>query len=507
MTQSEMSATPMLGEALISMVAVSDDLGVTAAVGTVRALAERLGASGDAAALAVRLLGDDALRRLRGFEASPLAVSAHVDGTELVITFIDKGEPVQGALLGTMSLADLGVVTGVDGGTIAGGNSRVVRLALPSHLARIDDGDQESSVDDQPLHDGPVTMRELEVDDAPSLVRCLFRCYGWSYPGVDMYFPARVAAMIRSGRRIGEVAVDADGEVIAHWGAKFVAEGVVETGVALTDPRYRRRGLANELGERLLARLPSLGVVGRLREPVLTHSATQQIALREGAHIVGVYLHAVTPLNQVGITEGALTVRTSITVMYSPLQPLTPSVIWVPHDFESIIRRILEPTDWGRSLGEVRGNVPIPENTEASSSFDTGSAAGFLDVTTVGRNLVDVVDDALVAFKRAGAQVARVTLPASQETLAVAGSGLADLGLSFAAFLPAFGTQGDVIVLQWLAEPVSDEDTWAFASDRVKDIVRLIVEQSRSTIDAERQLRLRRARRQRLFAALPSADD
>jgi hypothetical protein len=311
--------------------------------------------------------------------------------------------------------------------------------------------------------------------------------------------------MVESGKRIGEVAVDTDGEVVAHWGAKFVTDGVVETGAALTDPRYRRRGIANAIGDRLLARLPALGVTGRLREPVLTHSATQLIALREGAHVAGVFLHAVTPMHQVGITEGTVTSRTSINVMYSPLTPLDPATIWVPREFEPIVRHVLGPTDWQRTVGETRGNVDVPGATVSSSSFEHEIGVGLVDVEAIGADLVDVVDGILVDLQRAGAKVIRVSLPVADRAVATVGSGLAALGLSFAALIPRFGQRGDVLVLQWLADPVTDESTWQFASDHVRETARLIVDQAAAVIDAAHTARRRQARRQRLFAALPSS--
>ena len=77
--------------------------------------------------------------------------------------------------------------------------------------------------------------------------RCIYRCYGWSYPYAEMYYPDRLAAAISEGTRNGGVAVDADGEVVAHCGWVEVAEGAVMVGAAVTDPRYRRRGLLEQV--------------------------------------------------------------------------------------------------------------------------------------------------------------------------------------------------------------------------------------------------------------------
>ena len=252
------------------------------------------------------------------------------------------------------------------------------------------------------------------------------------------------------GERIGEVAVTEEGEVAAHWGAVFVAEGVVETGGTVTDPRFRRRGLANHLGERLLERLDATGVRGRMREPVMTHSATQHIALREGAHIVGVHLHDSAPLQQVGITEGVQSHRTSLTVMYGPLLPLQPAELHIPAIYEPILRTVLAPTDWPRTIAAARTSRTRSGPSVVGSRYDSLNRAGRIEVTRVGDDLVDAVDAALSALRGAGAEVVRVHLPANEPTLAAAGAGLGALGLAFASFVPEFGAYGDLLVLQWL---------------------------------------------------------
>lgn len=438
-------------------------------------------------------------------EASTLDLEMTVDGTELVLTVYDRGEPVSGPSPRLLALVDLGFMTAADGHIDEGRNAGVVRLALPSHGRLVSDEGVEVLGEEPPLSDAPVTVRELRVGDAPALSRCIYRCYGWSYPGVNLYYPDRVAASIESGKRIGEVAVDETGEVAAHWGAVFVADGVVETGGTVTDPRFRRRGLANDLGDRLLARLRSMGVRGRLREPVLTHSATQAIALREGAHLVGVQLHAMLPIQQVGITDGMTEERASLTVMYSPLGEMNPATLWIPGPFEALARRILEPSGWPREIGAVRAAVAVPPASVVGSSYDAFNRVGVVEVTVVGDDLIDAVDESISQFKAAGADVVRVHLPATQPALPALGAGLGALGLGFCALLPDYGPFGDALVLQWLRDPAVDTSSFVFASDHVREVTEEILAQVREVGSEGDRLRRRHARRQRLFAALPGS--
>jgi hypothetical protein len=453
----------------------------------------------------VQLLAEDAAARMTiAEESSTLDLKIVVEGTELVLTVHDRGEPVSGPSPRLLALVDLGFMTAADGHIDDGRNVGIVRLALPAHSRLVSDEGVEILDDEAPLSSAPVTIRELVVDDAPALARCIYRCYGWSYPGVNLYYPDRVAASIESGKRIGEVAVDDSGEVAAHWGAVFVADGVVETGGTVTDPRFRRRGLANDLGDRLLARLQAMGVRGRMREPVLTHSATQGIALREGAHLVGVHLHAMLPIQQVGITNGMPDDRASLTVMYSPLVEMQPATLWIPGPFEGLVRKLLAPTGWPRQFGVVRTATEAPPQSVLGSSYDAFNRVGLVEVFTVGDDLIDAVDEAVGQLRAAGADVVRVHLPANQPALPALGAGLSALGLAFASLLPDFGSFGDALVLQWLRDTEIDTGGYVYASDHVKEITEAIVAQVREVGAEGDRLRRRFARRQRLFAALPN---
>lgn len=491
---------------MISATGPSDATGRAALSAAARAAATTLGGPGEIAGLAVQLLAEDAAARMTvAEETTSLDLRMHVDGTELVLTVYDRGEPVSGPSPRLLALVDLGFMTAADGHIDEGRNAGIVRLALPAHGRLVSDEGVEVLAEDVPLSDAPVTIRELRAEDAAALSRCIYRCYGWSYPGVNLYYPDRIAASLESGKRIGEVAVDEHGEVAAHWGAVFVADGVVETGGTVTDPRFRRRGIANDLGDRLLARLRAMGVRGRLREPVLTHSATQAIALREGAHLIGVQLHAMLPIQQVGITDGMTEQRASLTVMYSPLGEMQPATLWIPGPYEPLARRILEPSGWPREIGAVRAAATAPESSVVGSSYDAFNRVGVVEVSVAGDDLIDVVDESLSQFKAAGADVVRVHLPASQPALPALGAGLSALGLGFCALMPDYGSFGDALVLQWLREPDVDTSEFVFASDHVREVTEAVLAQVREAGAEGDRLRRRYARRQRLFAALPGA--
>lgn len=493
---------------MISVTVPATPTGPDILAASARAGAVGLGGDPEVTALAVRLAAGDAMARTsvnRG--DAVVGLTLDVVGTELEVRVCDAGEPIGSPAASILTLVDSGLVTGAESLVDPSGNVVVIRVPLPTHLRLFDDSGLDVIGDDAPGLDAPVHYRELVPEDALSLSRCIYRCYGWTYPGVEMYYPDRVAAAIADGRRIGEVAVDDGGEVVSHWGAVEVAEGVVETGVTVTDPRYRKRGIAAELGERLLARLVAGGAVGRMREPVMTHPATQRIALAEGATLVGFHFHAALPLQQVGITDGVLSERASVSVMYSALQPLAPATVWVPAMYEPFVATVLKGAGWPRVLGGVQAGFDGALSSAVASSYDALNRTGVITVDVVGVDLVEAIDDVLGGLQRAGADMVMVRLPANQPGLASLGAGLGSLSLSFASFLPVFGPMGDALVLQWLRDTNLDRASWVFANDEVAEFAGRVAEQVVDAGGRATRLRRRDALRQQLFAALPGSDN
>lgn len=494
---------------MISLTCPAEEAGIAVLAAGARTAMHSFGGDAECVGLVVRQLGVDARRRLGdAADTAPLTLTAEVRGTEFVVTLHDQGEPVSAPPDGVLVLLDSGLATGADARTDGLGNLTEVRFALPTHHRLLDASAIEVIPEDAPSSPEEVTLRPLVADDAAALTRLVYRCYSWSYPNAELYYPDRIASAVATGERIGFVAATGSGEIAAHWGAVLLSPTVVETGAAVTDPRFRRRGIAAELGNRVLARLEELGMRGRLREPVMTHPATQQIALREGATVVGAYIHIRHPVEQIGITDGPTASRGSLTVAYSALQPLRPASVWIPGPFEPLARTVLDAADWPRALEQPRAHWECPQHSELSTAYESGNRSGTVDVWVAGHNLIDEIHTALAQMRRAGAEFVAVRLPANQPALANVGAGLVELGLGYAALIPEFraatptNPAGDVLITQWLADPDVDTSAWVFAADSVRDLVLRIVDQLQDAGDRGAQRQRRAAHRAQLFAPL-----
>ena len=246
---------------------------------------------------------------------------------------------------------------------------------------------------------------------------------------------------------------------------------------------------------RLLAQLIELGVEGRLREPVLTHTATQHIAAQEGATFIGVRLHDHLPFQQVGITDGLMHDRSSLTVAYSALRELAPATVWVPEDYRPFLEHILDGTDWNRTIGTSPATAGWPERSHSSSTYDTDERLGDITVDVIGDDLIDVLDATIEQMRHSGAAVVRVHLPANDPALAILGAGLTDLGLGFSVYVPGLLATGDALTVEWLDDPEIDTSEFHFVNDDIETLARMIIDQAADVGTRGSRLRRRAARK------------
>jgi hypothetical protein len=393
-------------------------------------------------------------------------------------------------------------MTSAESFTAEGGNVTELRFARPGYNTTLDSADVELIDEDAPPSDEEFEVRSLAPSDAAALTRAIYRSYGWTYPHPELYFPERIAAAVESGKRIGEVAVTRDGEVVGHWGAVYLTPKIVNSGLAITDPRFRRRGIGGQLGQRVETRLLASEAVGRVSEPVLTHTATQELALKVGGAIVGAYLSYGVPVTQVGFTDGLMAGRRSLSVAYFTLKPMQPGTLWIPTPYEPFVRPVVETAGWPRELGGVQRMPQIATDTVLATKHDSFNRRGEIDVREIGADLIESVDAAMTSLRRSGAEVTHVRLPANDPALASLGEGLTELGLAYAAIVPEYNEAGDALVLQSLGDPDVDTSLWHYANDSVEQLISGILAQVRALSERDAMQRRRAARRAALFAAL-----
>ena len=335
-------------------------------------------------------------------------------------------------------------------------------------------GDEDSgSTDDQ------LVLRPLLASDTPALAELFRSCYKETYHA-DIYKPDVIAAQITSGRRIGAVAENTAGELVAHWGAMFISSLLVESCGAVTDRRYQRRGLAAALSASLLPRLQASDVAGSYGEPVVTHTATQDMVLGQGYSFTGLRIHCFPPFEQVGFTDGIQKDRVTLVVAFLALKPLLAADVWVPAEYAEFLEIILRKNSWNRTMRVDAKRWSAPPRTLCVVQHLPDLGRSSIAVETVGDDLIAVVALALTAARDAGSVNVELKLPTAQPALAAIGGGLLALGFSFAAFVPILREDSDVLILQWLPCNPIDTAKWAHRSEDLRELGLAILHQLRN---------------------------
>lgn len=324
-----------------------------------------------------------------------------------------------------------------------------------------------------------IAVRPMSADDAVGLVELVRACYGDEYVHDEIYHPDRFFAAQERGDHISEVAVTADGKVVGHWAFSFHGPRVVESGMTITHPDYRGHGIATDLEQSLLRRLDYMGVRWIMGEPVLFHTATQEIVIEhwEDGAITGFRLKAYHSVSGVGgfsdeLEEG----RISAAMAFCPLASMAGRSVWVSPAYRPLVAQALEPTDWPRVLEDSGAEGAPAGESVIETGWDglNGSASIFVHV--IGADIGPAVAAARDEAVGRGAKFIELRLPVSSPESA--GLDLRDLGFSYAAFLPEMADDGDVMLLQWLDDPVVDRGHWHLLNDGIEALADAVVAQA-----------------------------
>ncbi|MFM8863016.1 MAG: hypothetical protein ACKOIA_11280 [Acidimicrobiia bacterium] len=451
----------------------------------------------------------DSVERIDAHVDEPVTVTAALEGTLLRVTVSDQGAPTDHSSLPAVVLAllDVGVAEGlrVDPPDVHG-NRITVDIALPAHRESVSGDRQDDDLERAPA-DEPLEYRRMRPDEALALSRGIHSCYGFSYPDLAYYFPERLAARLSSPDWNSYVALNPGGRIVAHLEQDFTEDGrVVHVGGAFTDPRYRGRNLLLTLAESAVRDrgLRDPAPVVRYSEAVTTHPITQRIGLEEGQIECGIMLAHLPAMRQEGFNDDVATLqRATVRPGLMFIAPPPPRQVHAPAFVADYVRRIVDHHELPRTV-EVprpRSLEDAPDHTLRVVEVNREVAAASITVTTVGRDLGDVVAADLDALQRQAVWV-ELRLPAGDPAVSVAAAGLDEFGFVFCSFLPEFRASGDELRLQWLPNAEFDPDAIMLHTEFMAGLTADVIADVRRAKDRDVEQRRRRASSRRIFAAL-----
>ena len=257
-----------------------------------------------------------------------VVVKVSFDGSVVRVDVIDRRlpmSPLENRHLPSRRLLGLGFVdqlhiafNGVQG------NHASAEVSLGAHREIIGDEvlgpDAPDASDDEAAR---IEIRSIRHEDIVGLIRCIYRCYGYTYLDPAMYEARHVRRLIDTGRMHSVVAV-VDGEVVGHCALVFERPGdrVPEAGRMIVDPRYRGHHLAERMAEFRNEVAKKIGTPGTYANCVTNHVGSQVTAFRRGAVEVGLLLGEVN--DGVSMTGLAMTTkgRKSLLSLYNVTGPV-----------------------------------------------------------------------------------------------------------------------------------------------------------------------------------------
>jgi serine/threonine-protein kinase RsbW len=339
----------------------------------------------------------------------------------------------------------------------------------------------------EPAPPGEYEIRLMERGDAVEIARCVYKTYGYTYPGESIYFPERVVTMNQSGEMISAVAVTEAGQVIGHCSlAGQPGDRVMELGQAVVVPAHRGRGVLKELIDLLMQEAHQRGLIGLFAHAVTIHPFSQRVmfkyGFRESAILLG-YAHRHVQMKEFADEE--LPQRESVVYGYQPLDEEPRHPIFPPVHHQSIIDRIYQHLGLERELvmpqdsrpGSESGRQP-PESSrlDLATKVVPALGSGLIQVARIGPGIEQEVKNKVRDLCRQGIVVIYLQLPIGDPQTAVLCQRFEDVGFFFSGIQPQPHGK-DLLCLQTLNGPRIDYDLVQIYSDFGHELLGYIREQ------------------------------
>ena len=314
-----------------------------------------------------------------------------------------------------------------------------------------------------------VTVRPIQAEDSVSLARCIYRCYGYTYPMDYIYYPDRLREMLESGLLIAYVALNPEGEVIGHIALrKHSPEARVgDGGQAVMDPRYRGHGFLGKLIISFAEYAQQRGIYGAYSEAVTVHPFSQKAGLTMGAFETGVLMGFIPAFLSFKKIKEAAQQRHSAMLLYTSGGNEPERDIYPPFHHEAMIRNIYSKGKLRRNIisaRDVKSHMELPGNARVDVSVNAEVGQAFLQVKQPGYDLVELVKFRLKEICLSHIDCIYIDLPLCLPAVQRFVAPLEMLGFFFAGVIPEMA-EGDILRLQYLNNVDLSAENPAVASD------------------------------------------
>jgi hypothetical protein len=316
-------------------------------------------------------------------------------------------------------------------------------------------------------------------EDAAAIARCFLEVYGRNYLHAEVFSPKRYWSKVACGELIPVVARNEQGEVIGHVALEREPDAVIaERGEAVVLSAYRGRHLLEKMTARLSEEASKLGLVGVYAAPVTIHTFSQRNDERAGMPVCAALLGAAPEgAHPKGTDFPTATQRQSNLIAFRFVNEPPKRVIHAPEPYRAIMLKIYE------SLGaKVTTSAPAPPPHKESKTRISVNQRGYGKILfeEVGGSAAIELKQAFRDVLALGARAVQLSAPVGDPGLTLLVKEARGLGFFFCGLAPAFFEGRDLLMLQFLSDPL-DVRKLLLYTEQAKDLVSFI-EKDRSAM-------------------------
>ena len=294
------------------------------------------------------------------------------------------------------------------------------------------------------------TIRRLCPSDAAGVARLVEVVYGDTYSPRDLYDPEQIIRLNEAGTLVSVVALDSAGEVVGHYALERPhLEAIAESSDAIVRLEHRHHHLMEQMRVLLREEAIHLGLTGVVGYPVTNHVFSQKAEEHFGAHLCGVAL-GLWPRSFHNMPE-PLPQRMSLVIYFEYLRP-PGQVVHVATPYREMNARIYQ--QYGIPV-DVREGAPAEGKGEIAVEYDAAVQVGTIRARRVGAETAAAVRRARRELcEGRGAKALSLELPLAQAGTAEVCRAAEEEGFFFSGLGPAFASDGDALLLQFLVEEI-----------------------------------------------------
>ncbi|HPR18215.1 MAG TPA: GNAT family N-acetyltransferase, partial [Candidatus Cloacimonadota bacterium] len=317
--------------------------------------------------------------------------------------------------------------------------------------------------------DEKLTLRLMRPEEADQMAKCIYHSYGYTYAWEFIYYPEKVKELFASGLLTSCIFLNSANEIVGHFALlrNNKDDLVGESGMAVTDPRYRGRGLFKQMKSFLAEHARNMGMRGFYSEAVAMHPYSQKGNLALGAHESGVVLGMIpATIYFKKIQDMKAKKRQPAVFFYYKLQDGPSQKIYAPVHHHSIIEKIYKMNALERTIADLKDSIKpeLPAQSLVNVVVKTEVGFAILQVEVVGEDFMELIKYRLRELCLRQVSCIYIDLNLTDPATRRYCASLEMLGFFFAGVIPEM-PQGDVLRLQYLNNVNIDLDEIVTASE------------------------------------------